>query len=75
VIFGWLAAFEFSHEKRYLNAAIQAGDWLVSIQHPSGSWKHYQHLGVEKVIDTCVEWALLMLYQYTEKNPIYTPLT
>lgn len=61
VMFGWLAAFEASGDERYLQAAVRAGDWLVSIQDDSGSWKRYQHLGVEKVIDTRVAWALLEL--------------
>ena len=65
VIFGWMAAFDASHDERYRKAAIRAGDWLVSVQHPSGSWKAYQHLGMEKVIDTRVAWALLELHQRT----------
>lgn len=68
VMFGWLAAFEATRDERYLQAAIRAGDWLVSIQDKSGSWKKYQHLGVEKVIDTRVAWALLRLYQHTQNN-------
>ncbi len=39
VIFGWLAAYKFSKDKVYLQAAVRAGDWLVSIQDASGSWK------------------------------------
>jgi uncharacterized protein YyaL (SSP411 family) len=65
VIFGWLAAFAASGDERYLKAAERGGNWLVAIQHPSGSWKEHQHLGVEKVIDTRVAWALLRLHQHT----------
>ena len=61
VMFGWLAAFDATHDERYLKAAARGADWLVSVQHPSGSWKDHQHLGVEKVIDTRVAWALLEL--------------
>jgi hypothetical protein len=68
VIFGWLAAFEASGDARYLQAAARAGDWLISVQHSSGSWKDHQHLGVEKVIDTRVAWALLELYRYTHQD-------
>lgn len=68
VIFGWLAAFEASGDERYLQAAVRAGDWLVSVQHLSGSWKDYQHLGVEKVIDARVAWALLKLHQHTNQD-------
>ena len=68
VMFGWLAAFDTSGDERYLRAAVRAGDWLVSVQHPSGSWKDYQHLGVEKVIDTRVAWALLELHRRTGQH-------
>ncbi len=63
VMFGWLAAWDASRDDRYLTAARQAGDWLVSIQDASGAWKTHQHLGVAKVIDTRVAWALLELYR------------
>jgi uncharacterized protein YyaL (SSP411 family) len=67
VVFGWLAAFDASGDERYLRAAERSGDWLVSVQDPSGSWKEYQHLGVEKVIDTRVAWALLELHERTHQ--------
>jgi len=63
VIFGWLAAYDVSGEERYLQSAINAGNWLISIQDQSGSWKSNQYLGVEKVIDTRVAWSLLELNQ------------
>lgn len=66
--FGWLAAFDASGDRRYLWAAVRAGDWLVSVQDSSGAWKDYQHLGVEKVIDTRVAWALLELHRHTHQD-------
>jgi hypothetical protein len=68
VMFGWLAAFRASQDQRYLQAAGRAGDWLASIQDASGSWKKHQHLGVEKVIDTRVAWALLELHRHTQNE-------
>jgi uncharacterized protein YyaL (SSP411 family) len=68
VMFGWLAAFDTSGDERYLRAAVRAGDWLVAVQDSSGSWKDYQYLGVEKVIDTRVAWALLELRRHTHQN-------
>jgi len=65
VMFGWIAAYEATGEPRYLDAARRAGDWLASVQDESGSWKRFQHLGVEKVIDTRVAWALLLLHRHT----------
>jgi uncharacterized protein YyaL (SSP411 family) len=63
VMFGWLAAFQARQEIRYLNAAQKAGDWLVAIQDSNGAWMKNQHLGIAKVIDTRVAWALLELYR------------
>jgi len=68
VMFGWLAAFDTSGDERYLRATVRAGDWLVSTQDSSGSWKDHQHLGVEKVIDTRVSWALLELHRRTDQG-------
>lgn len=68
VIFGWLAAFEASGEKRFLQAAQRAGCWLVSVQDSSGAWTRYQHLNVTKVIDTRVSWALLRLHEHTNDD-------
>mgnify|MGYP006296160767 CR=1 FL=1 len=65
VIFGWLAAYDATGDDRYLEAAMRAGDWLVSVQDPSGAWTRFQHLGVTKVIDTRVAWALLELSRRT----------
>jgi len=61
VLFGWLAAFDITGDEKYMRAALRAGNWLVSAQDFSGSWKDHQHLGIEKVIDTRVAWALLEL--------------
>jgi len=65
VIFGWLAAFKVTGDHRFKDAAVRAGNWLAAIQDPSGSWRAHQHLGVEKVIDTRVAWALLELDRVT----------
>lgn len=65
VLFGWIAAHEATGDARPLDAARRAGDWLASVQDESGSWKRFQHLGVEKVIDTRVAWALLLLHRHT----------
>jgi hypothetical protein len=65
VIFGWLAAYAASQDARFLSMATLAGDWLVSVQDPSGAWKAHQYLSVTKVIDTRVAWALLELWRRT----------
>lgn len=38
VILGWVAAYEDSKNTKYLDAAKRAGDYLLKVQHPDGSW-------------------------------------
>lgn len=68
VMFGWVAAYEASNNPVYLEVATRAGDWLASVQDSSGAWLQFQHLGVEKVIDTRVAWAMLRLHRHTQKD-------
>ncbi|TLN18705.1 hypothetical protein FDZ74_06870 [bacterium] len=65
VLFGWLAAYRDGSDTRFLEAAARSGDWLARHQDKAGMWKKYQHLGVYKVIDARVAWALLELHRLT----------
>ena len=64
VIFGWLAAFKETGNQKYLNAAVSAGDYLLSIQEPDGSWKKGNSryaLDKPTTYNTRVAWALIEL--------------
>ena len=63
VIFGWVRAWRETGDDRYRQAAVKAADWLAQTQSSDGAWRAHQHLGVVKVIDTRVAWALLQLDQ------------
>lgn len=65
VLFGWLATYRDGGDDRFLQAAARSGDWLAQCQEPEGMWKKFQHLGVSKVIDARVAWAMLELYRLT----------
>jgi len=65
VIRGMIAAFELTGEKKYLNAAVNAGQWLASIQHPEGFWKLHALMEQQRVYDTFVDAPLLRLYEIT----------
>jgi len=69
-LFGWIAAYQQTGRAEYLQAATQGADWLVRMQSPSGAWQQGQHLGVVKVIDTRVAWALLATAAVSP-NPSY----
>jgi hypothetical protein len=68
VIFGFLSAFSQTHDTRYLNSAVRAGDWLISQQTKDGYWWNYQHQNISGTIDTLVSWALLVLFNLTGMN-------
>jgi len=72
VVFGWLAAWRETNTPVYLQAAVDAADWLVGVQSESGAWVRYQHLGTVKVIDTRVAWALLEVAQVTPSSMYVT---
>jgi len=39
VLFGWIAAFEETRERRFLDCAARAAQWLVGSQDPDGAWR------------------------------------
>jgi hypothetical protein len=67
VIFGWHAAWREANNPVFLQAAVDAADWLVNVQSDDGAWVQYQYLGTVKVIDTRVALALLELAQATSR--------
>lgn len=74
VIFGWLAAFRESHRREYIEAALKAGDYLISRQEKDGSWdKDDSRYALRKATtyNTRVAWALIELGQVSDKA-VYT---
>jgi uncharacterized protein YyaL (SSP411 family) len=39
VILGWRRAYDETADERYLDAAVRAADWLISVQSPDGAWR------------------------------------
>jgi hypothetical protein len=71
VIFGWLAAFKESGRQGYLDAALRAGDYLVSVQAEDGSWDNGDSRFALKGATTYnvrVAWALIELGQAVGKT-------
>jgi uncharacterized protein YyaL (SSP411 family) len=64
VIFGWLAAFNETGHNKYLQAALRAGDYLVSVQGPNGAFSSGDSnfaLKGATTYNTRVAWALIEL--------------
>lgn len=70
VIFGWVRGFVVTEDPRYRDAAIRAGDWLVSIQEPDGAWIRHTFNNQAHAYHTRVAWSLLELHTIYPK-PVY----
>ncbi len=70
IIFGLVKSYEKTKDKRYIDAAMRAGDFIVNNQEPGGLWIRYSSSLVRNPIKsyhTRVSWALLRLYQVTNE--------
>jgi uncharacterized protein YyaL (SSP411 family) len=66
VILGWIAAYEESKDAKYLDAAKRAGDYLLKVQNPDGSWTKGNSKFANPTSTTYnsrVGWALVLLGQ------------
>ena len=67
VIFGLIKAFYETKEERFLQAALKAGKWLISVQEKNGSWIKYALNNIAHTYYSRVAWSLVCLYQATKK--------
>jgi len=70
VIRGMLVAHACTREDRYLDAAVRAGDWIVSVQEADGSWRRNNFMGEARVYDSYVDAPLLLLHAVTGKDAL-----
>ncbi len=66
VILGWCLLYERTQDKKYLEAACKAGDFLANTQENDGRWIQNTYCGA-RTYHARIDWALLRLYQLTEK--------
>ncbi len=62
IIRGLLAVYNLNKEKKYLNSAIKAADWLCSVQSDEGFWKKNALMNRERVYDSYVDVPLILVY-------------
>ena len=41
VLFGWLAAWQETHDARFRDSLVRAADWLVAAQDEDGAWRRF----------------------------------
>lgn len=68
VLFGFLRGFLETQNIKYLERALCAGDWLVSVQDEDGKWSRHEFLEQIHTYNTRVAWALMELAQITGKK-------
>lgn len=63
VLFGWISAHAETKDRRFMDAAIRAGDWLERGLDEHGTWSSYGNPGTDSIhtYNIRVAWALLAL--------------
>lgn len=62
VILGWTSLYRHARDDRYLQAAMRAADWLVSIQDTDGKWVRHTYLDAPRSYHARVAWPLLEVH-------------
>lgn len=65
IIRGIMGVYKLTRDRKYLQSAQKAGDWLCSIQDDDGSWTRFALMGKSRVYDSYVAYPLLMLHKET----------
>ena len=68
VVRGMIAVYKYTNEKKYLNAAIKACNWLCNIQEEDGSWQKHAFMNTKRVYDSYVSEPLLQLHAITQEE-------
>ncbi len=69
VLFGWACAFDVTENKRFLESARRAADFLVMAQDDDGAWRKYSSKSVRpgvNVYDARTSWGILEAYRITK---------
>ncbi len=67
-IIGLADLFTYTNDKKYLNSAIMASDFLCKIQKKDGTWSTYTYKNTVNTYDSRVSLSLIKIYKITGKN-------
>lgn len=59
IVHGLVRTYAETGEKKYIDSAIRACDWICSVQEEDGAWGKFNYLGLKRVYDSKVCQALL----------------
>ena len=68
VIFGFVRTYEETGSEKYRKAAIQAADWLLEQQEPTGEWINYAANNIPHAYYSRVAWSLLKVHSVTSNE-------
>ncbi|HHE05105.1 MAG TPA: methyltransferase domain-containing protein, partial [candidate division WOR-3 bacterium] len=68
IIFGLLSLYRTTKKQEFLETAIKAGNWIVSLQNEDGTWTKFAFNNQPHTYYTRVSWALLELWKETGIN-------
>jgi len=63
VMLGWCSLYRVTQEDRFLTAAVDAANWLLTVQDADGKWRRHSFMDAPHAYHTRVAWALLETYQ------------
>ena len=61
IIRGMISAYKLTSDKKYIDSAVKAADWLCEVQHTEGFWKENALMNEYRVYDSFVDAPLIEL--------------
>lgn len=58
---GLVRIYKETQQRKYLEAALRAANWLTEVQDEDGAWRRFTYKGISHVYHTRVAWPLLEL--------------
>lgn len=76
VIFGWLSAYDYTHNTKYIEAAIKAAAWLIHNIDENHTWSTFGNHGTNNIhtYNARCAWAILALSLRLQKDNYETPM-
>jgi rhamnogalacturonyl hydrolase YesR len=65
VLQGLTRMYKETQQRKYLEAALKAANWLMEVQDDDGAWRRFTYKGIPHVYHTRVAWPLLELHELT----------
>ena len=70
VMHGWNSLFEATGEKRFLDAAVRAAEWLGSVQDEDGCWRRHTYNNIAHTYNVRVAWAVLKTASLAKRDDL-----